>query len=118
MNQLHFSPSAQQDLLEIKQYIEEDLRNPTAAESTVQRILQSLHILKQYAQAGTPLATLTAVKADYRFIACGNYMSFYRIRQTDIYIDRILYSHRNYLRILLQPAPSDDNSDDEAETFH
>ena len=118
MNQLHFSPSAQQDLLEIKQYIEEDLRNPTAAESTVQRILQSLHILKQYAQAGTPLATLTAVKADYRFIACGNYMSFYRIRQTDIYIDRILYSHRDYLRTLLQPAPSADNSDDEAETFH
>ena len=118
MNQLLFSPSAQQDLLEIKQYIEEDLRNPTAAESTVQRILQSLYILKQYAQAGTPLATLTAVKTDYRFITSGNYMSFYRIRQTDIYIDRILYSHRNYLRILLQPAPSDDNSDDEAETFH
>ena len=108
MNQLLFSPSAQQDLLEIKQYIEEDLRNPTAAESTVQRILQSLYILKQYAQAGTPLATLTAVKTDYRFITSG----------TDIYIDRILYSHRNYLRILLQPAPSADNSDDEAETFH
>ena len=30
MNQLHFSPSAQQDLLKIKQYIEEELRNPTA----------------------------------------------------------------------------------------
>lgn len=118
MNQLHFSPSAQQDLLEIKRYIEEDLRNPTAAESAVQHILQSLHVLNQYAQAGTPLATLTAVNTDYRFITSGNYMSFYRIRQTDIYIDRILYSHRNYLRILLQPAPSDDNSDDEAETFH
>ena len=76
MNQLHFSPSAQQDLLEIKQYIEEELRNPTAAESTVQRILQSLHILKQYAQAGTPLATLTAVKTDYRFITGGNLHEF------------------------------------------
>lgn len=45
-------------------------------------------------------------------------MSFYRIRQTDIYIDRILYSHRDYLRTLLQPATPDDNADDEAETFH
>ena len=118
MNQLHFSPPAQQDLSEIKQYSEKNLRNPTAAESTVQRILQSLHILTQYAQAGTPLATLTAVKTDYRFITDGNYISFYRIRQTDIYIDRILYSHRDCLRTLLQPAPSDDNSDDEVETFH
>ena len=52
MNNLHLSAEAQNDLMEIKAYIEEDLLNPSAA--------------------------------------CGN----------DIYIDRILYARRDYLRIL------------------
>lgn len=46
MNNLHLSEEAQNDLLEIKAYIEEELLNPSAALATVSRITKSLRILQ------------------------------------------------------------------------
>ena len=56
MNNLHLSEEAQNDLLEIKAYIEEELLNPSAALATVSRITKSLRILQNHVQAGTPLS--------------------------------------------------------------
>ena len=49
MNNLHLSEEAQNDLLEIKAYIEEELLNPSAALATVSRITKSLRILQNHA---------------------------------------------------------------------
>ncbi len=100
MNNLYFSEEAQNDLAEIKAYIEEELLNPSAALATVSRIIKSLQILRDYAQAGAPLSSLADTESDYRFIVSGNYISFYRICGSEVYIDRILYSRSDYLRIL------------------
>lgn len=100
MNSLHLSQEAQNDLIEIKNYIEEELLNPSAALATVSKITKSLHILQTYAQAGTPLSSIADIESDYRFIVSGNYISFYRAYGNDVYIDRILYARRNYMRIL------------------
>ena len=100
MNNLYFSEEAQNDLAEIKAYIEEELLNPSAALATVSRIIKSLQILRDYAQAGAPLSSLADTEGDYRFIVSGNYISFYRICGSEVYIDRILYSRSDYLRIL------------------
>lgn len=100
MNNLYFSEEAQNDLAEIKAYIEEELLNPSAALATVSRIIKSLQILRDYAQAGAPLSSLADTESDYRFIVSGNYISFYRICGSEVYIDRILYSRCDYLRIL------------------
>ena len=56
MNNLHLSEEAQNDLLEIKAYIEEELLNPSVALATVSRITKSLRILQNHAQAGAPLS--------------------------------------------------------------
>jgi len=40
-------------------------------------------------------------KIEYRYLLCHNYLSFYRYLDRTIYIDRILNSRRDYLRILL-----------------
>ena len=79
MNNLHLSEEAQNDLLEIKAYIEEELLNPSAALATVSRITKSLRILQNHAQAGTPLSSIADIESDYRFIVSGNYISFYRV---------------------------------------
>ena len=100
MNNLHLSEEAQNDLLEIKAYIEEELLNPSAALAAVSRIAKSLRILQSHAQAGAPLSSIADIESDYRFIVSGNYISFYRACGNDIYIDRILYARRDYLRIL------------------
>ncbi len=100
MNNLHLSQEAQNDLAETKAYIEEELLNPSAALATVNKITKSLRILRTYAKAGTPLSSIADVESDYRFLVCGNYLSFYRTYGQELYVDRILYSRRDYMRVL------------------
>ena len=108
MNNLHLSEEAQNDLLEIKTYIEEELLNPSAAVATVSRITKSLRILQSHAQAGTPLSSVADIESDYRFIVSGNYISFYRVYGREVYIDRILYARRDYMRILFGDSITDE----------
>lgn len=108
MNNLHLSEEAQNDLLEIKAYIEEELLNPSAALATVGRITKSLRILQTYAQAGTPLSSIADIESDYRFIVSGNYISFYRAYGNEVYVDRILYARRNYMRVLFGDTTQDE----------
>ena len=109
MNNLHLSPEAQSDLLEIKAYIEEELLSPSAALSAVRKITQSLRVLQTHAQIGVPLSSVALIESDYRFIISGNCISFYRACGREIYIDRILYARRDYLRILFPDASEDRN---------
>ena len=108
MNNLHLSEEAQNDLLEIKAYIEEELLNQSAALATVSRITKSLRILQNHAQAGAPLSSIADIESDYRFIVSGNYISFYRVYGSEVYIDRILYARRDYMRILFEDSTTDE----------
>lgn len=100
MNELHLSPEAQADLEEIKVYIAEELENPKAALATVGRITKALRILRTHAFAGAPLSSVADVESDYRFLVSGNYLALYRAYGNTVYVDRILYGRRDYLRIL------------------
>ena len=111
MNNLHLSEEAQNDLAEIKAYIAEKLDNPSAALATVSRITKSLRILRTYAEAGSLLSSIAEVESDYRFIVSGNYMSFYRAYGNEVYVDRILYARRDYMRILFRDIPTDETED-------
>ena len=104
---LHLSEEAQNDLFEIKSYNEEELLNPSAALATVSRITKSLRILQNYAQTGAPLASIANIESDYRFIISDNYISFYRAYGSEVYIDRILYACRDYMRILFGDSTTD-----------
>ena len=100
MNNLHLSPAAQDDLSEIKAYIAEDLENPQAALSTVSKITKTIRLLQEHALIGTPLSSVADVNSDYRYLVSGSYMVFYRVADKDVFIDRVLYGRRDYLRIL------------------
>ena len=109
MNNLHLSIDAQNDLADIKAYIAEDLENPQAAIATVSKITKAIRILRDHALIGTPLSSVADVDGDYRFLVSGNYMVFYRANGNDIYIDRVLYGRRDYLRILFADNQSGTN---------
>lgn len=100
MNNLYLSDEAQNDLAEIKAYITEELENPDAALATVKKITKNIRILKNHAYAGAPLSSITDTDSDYRFLVCGNYLVFYRACESNIYVDRILYGRRDYMRVL------------------
>ena len=108
MNNLHLSEEAQNDLMEIKAYIEEELLNPSAALATVSRITKSLRILQTYPLTGTSLSSIADIESDYRFIVSVNYISFYRVYDSEVYIDRILYARRDYMRILFGDITPDE----------
>ncbi len=112
MNNVHLSEEAQNDLIEIKKYIEEELLNPAAALATVSKITKSLRILQTYANAGTPLSSVANLENDYRFIISGNYISFYRTYGQEVYVDRILYARRNYMRILFGDISTKETTDE------
>lgn len=100
MNNLHVSPEAQSDLAEIKDYISKDLENPTAALSVLGKIIKAMRRLREYAWIGAPLSSTANVNSDYRFLVSGSYIVFYRVMDKDVFIDRVIYGRRDYLRIL------------------
>lgn len=101
MNDLRYSPEALNDLDEIWTYIFEELQNPTAAQKTVDGILDTTEMLKEFPEMGPELSSVTDVESGYRVLVCGNYLAFYRVTGAEVSIDRILYGRRDYLRILL-----------------
>ena len=107
MNKLYYSPEALADLDELWEYIYADLENPTAAANTVEGVLKSINKLADFAHAGPLLSSIMELESDYRFLVCGNYIAFYRVADRAVYVDRILYAKRDYMRILFE-KPSEE----------
>lgn len=103
-NNINYSPEALKDLDEIWEYISENLYNTKAAESTVNRIINSIDKLEDFAEIGRRLSEVVNIDLDYRFLVSGSYLVFYRAYNSDVYIDRILYGKRDYMRILFPEA--------------
>ena len=99
-NKIHYSPQARRDLDEIWDYIVTDLSNPSAAERMVNRIMDDIDELENFSELGAPLASIADTDTDYRYLVTGNYMTFYRVYHNDVYVDRILYGRRDYMRVL------------------
>ena len=94
---------AQQDLIDIRRYITEDLQNPIAAKNTITRILQAMRQLEQFPYSGAPLQT-HGMDTGYRSIVSGNYRAFYHCDAENVYVVRILYGRRDFMRILFGTA--------------
>ena len=111
MNKLQLSRAAQKDLLEIKSYIAVDLDNPKAALAVVSRITKKIRLLSDNPLMGAALASISGANSDERFLVCGSYMVFYRVTRENVFVDRVLYGRRDYLRVLFekteQPEPEE-----------
>lgn len=97
---VHVSPAAKQDMLDIKLYITHNLGNSIAANNTLARITSELRKLQQHPTWGARLSAIVDIETDYRYLLCGNYMVFYRIAHDAVYVDRVIYGRRDYMRIL------------------
>ncbi len=94
---------------EIWDYISSELQNISAAERTVNRIMDAVDQLADFAETGALLSSIADVDSDYRFLVTGSYLTFYRVYGSDIYVDRVLYGRRDYLRILFDKLQDDEN---------
>jgi len=105
---IHYTKESRRDLDEIWDYISSELQNISAAERTVNRIMDDVDRLADFAEIGAPLSSIADVDSDYRFLVTGSYLTFYRVYGSDIYVDRILYGRRDYLRILFDKLQDDE----------
>ena len=101
-NNIHYSAESRRDLDDIWDYIVSELQNRVAAERVVDRILDAVERLKDFAEMGALLSSVADVGGAYRFLVSGNCMVFYRVNGRDVFIDRVLYGRRDYLRVLFR----------------
>jgi len=107
---IHYTKESRRDLDEIWDYISSELQNISAAERTVNRIMDDVDRLADFAEIGAPLSSIADVDSDYRFLVTGSYLTFYRVYGSDIYVDRVLYGRRDYLRILFDKLQDDETN--------
>ena len=100
MAEIIFSPEAVKDLQETKAYITDELLSEQAANSTGSKILKNIRMLAEFPNSGAPLSGAVGIEMDYRYLVCGNYTAFYRVENETVYIIRILYGRRDFMRIL------------------
>lgn len=102
MFEVKVSPQAAEDLLEIKNYIENELQNPIAAQNTLLKIVETYEDLTNFPEAGIPVERYVSFPTDYKFVLANNYSIFYRIEGEIVRVIRILYSRRDFVRILFK----------------
>ena len=101
-NKIHYSPESRRDLDDIWDYIVSELQNRSAAERVINRIIDAVDPLKNFAEMGALLSSIADIGTDYRFLVSGNYMVFYRVQGNDVYIDRVLYGRSDYMSVLFK----------------
>lgn len=108
MIKIKYSPLAQDDLLEIKEYITVNLASPQAAKNTISKIAKRIRSLELSPEIGKPLSAICRVASDYRVLVCGGYLVFYRYENESVFIIRVLHGSSNYLTVLFGDNLSDD----------
>ena len=107
MATLRISPEVQRDLEGIKEYIETELENSTAAQNIVSKIVKDMYGLETFPDMGAPLSSIMEVQTDYRFLVSGKYLVFYRHVKGVVYVIRVLYGKRDYIKILFGDLPEE-----------
>ena len=97
---LFYSPLSRRDLDDIFDYITNELENPSAARDTVAAILDRAEDLESFPFVGSIVEGLSFTSDEYRFLGVKNYLIFYRVTETEIFIDRILFAKREYHTLL------------------
>ena len=100
-HKIHYTSQSHRDADEIWGYIAYDLQNETAAYRVVNEIFDTIdEQLEVFPESGARVSSVSGANHDVRFLVIGKYLAFYRVVEDEVYIDRILYGGRDYLRIL------------------
>jgi len=105
MNNLFVSSEAQDDLRSIKEYISNELDNPSAANRTLSNITKRIRSLEIFPEIGASLSTIVGFETAYRFLVSENYLIIYKYVDKLISVVRIFFGKRDYIAILFGEIP-------------
>ena len=97
---LDITPDATKDMTNISSYIRNQIGNPSAAISILDKMDGKIQRIPEFPGKGVPIGPLLGIDTHYRFVVCGNYKIFYRHEADTIFIDRVLHNKQNYMKIL------------------
>lgn len=100
MAKIKFTPEALNDIIQIKEYITNELCSESSASNTIHCIIKRIRKLAEFPELGASLSPIVGMEVPYRFLVCGNYTVFYKIDDNEVRIIRVLYSRRNFIQIL------------------
>ena len=82
------------------EYVLEESCSSDIAGNVADNILNAVKKLEDFTELGVRLEEFAPFHSDYRMLVVDNYLVFYRVDDDEVFIDRILHSRRNYMRIL------------------
>jgi addiction module RelE/StbE family toxin len=97
---IEYSKEAKQDLIGIKQYIKYNLQEPETAEKLISKIRNEINNLKLNPEIFTIIDDDFIKKLELRKLIVDNYIVFYKIKNNNIEIVRIMYGKRNWINLL------------------
>ena len=97
---IEYSKESKQDLIDIKQYIKYHLQEPLIAQKLISKIKTEIDSLKDNPELYSIIDDDVIKRLEIRKLIVDNYIVFYRVCGNNIYVDRVLYGRRDYMRIL------------------
>ena len=95
-----YSKEAKQDLIEIKSYIKDTLKQPSVAQTLISRIRKKIDMLEDNPKIYTIIDLDEIKKFEIRKFKINNYIVFYIVKGNKIQIVRILYGRRNWINLI------------------
>ena len=100
MGRVIVSKEARKDLVNIRNYIRDELCNPSAAKRIIHELRIAVQGLQNFPNRGRPLDAMIPIHTEYRYLPCENYCIFYLVSEKEVYIVRILHQKQNPLKAL------------------
>ena len=100
MAEVIVSRLARNDLVHIRDYIQNELSNPDAALRIMAQLKQAMESLQTMPERGKPLDAILAVHTHYRFLVCESYRIFYLYDAQQVEVVRVLHTLQDYMRAL------------------
>jgi len=97
---IEYSKESREDLIGIKRYIKYNLQEPETAQKLISKIRSEIDNLKSDPQIYAIIDDDFIKKFEIRKLIVNNYIVFYRIRNNNIQIVRIMYGRRNWIHLL------------------
>lgn len=97
---IEYSKESKQDLIEIKKYIKNNLQEPETAQNLIEKIRREINNLKDNPEIHAIIDEDAIRKLEVRKLIIDNYIVFYRIKNMNIQIVRIMYGRRNWINLL------------------
>ena len=98
--QLKIFPMAQLDMEQIFDYIAVELCNPTAAMEQINDFEKAFENVRAFPKSCPYINNEYVKDKSLRKLIVNNYIAFYRVRDNEIQVIRVLYGMRNYEALL------------------